>query len=144
MIDKDRLIVKAICQAQIASDAGKYQHWLYLHNGASRFAHRYGYAVKPSFIMKAIKLIETNRRGIVNYYVEKGDDQNGYMSILVYFDIRVDDRRYQVSFHTPYNKAPKELKDKIGKGRKTRWAKETCGSARACLALVEYFNLSIK
>lgn len=141
MTDINVLIAKAICQAQIASDSGKEIYYLSLKNGAANSAKKYGYINKEKFMMKAIKIINTTHRGMFNYYCVDGLDQNGYPSILTYFDFKLNGIRYQISFHTPKNKASKELVKICGSGRTTRWNKEFGGSRDACQALIDYYKL---
>ena len=140
MADINALIAKAICQAQIASDRGKRKSNLYLKNGCGRFSKKYGYAVKQDFIIKAINIIKTSRNNF-NYYVKKEADQNGYPSIVTYFDVKIEGNRYQVSFHTPLNKASNELINLVGSGRNTRWDKEIGGSITACQVMIDHYGL---
>lgn len=142
MTDVNKLIAKAICQAQIASDSGKYKDETFrIKNGAGKSASKYGYTVKEDFIVKALTMIRTSK-SMFNYFSVKDKDQNGYDSIITYFDFKIYGERYQVSFHTPLNKASKELCKTVGTGRETRWNKnKTSTSTDACQALIEYFNL---
>lgn len=137
----NRLIAKAICQAQIASDAGKHRYEISpMKNRADASATRYKYRVKEDFILSALKMIRSSR-SMFNYYCVEEADQNGYPSVIVYFDCKLPGGRYQVSFHTPLNKASNELVKLCGSGRKTRWDKEIGGSRVACQAMIDYFGL---
>ena len=140
--DINRAIAKAICQAQIASDAGKYIYEISpMKNRADASATRYKYRVKEDFILSALRMIRSSRSSMFNYYCVQEADQNGYPSVVVYFDCKMPDGRCQVSFHTPLNKASDELVKMCGSGRKTRWDKMIGGSRVACQAMIDYFGL---
>lgn len=113
-------IVRAIVMAQACSDAAK-------HRNAQIYLKSFGrcpkdYDFKAQMIVRALKLIDSNPPMGIHYWLSKERDQNRYPSILVYFDIKVEDTRYQISFHTPLRKAG-ELKKWVGKGRPTHWRK---------------------
>lgn len=140
--DINMLIAKAICQAQIASDAGKRQYTISpMKNRADASATRYKYRVKEDFILSALRMIKSSHRSLFSYYCVEEADQNGYPSVIVYFDCKLPGGRCQVSFHTPLNKASNELVKLCGSGRKTRWNKEIGGSRVACQAMIDYFGL---
>lgn len=130
----DIAAIRAICSAQIASDAGKGIRDL---PDISKTAHTQ-YAGKTPAILRAIKLVNSQRQSAIHYYVEPCRDQNGYESILVYFDIKVDNNKYQVSFHNPMSRAG-ELKKFLCKGRKTRWHKNLLNSRETCALLIEKY-----
>ena len=126
---KTRQTLRMIIYAQAASDGGKCIYDLQnelegtkMERGATACA-RAGYREKLPLIIKALQLCNNNPERIVTYCVKKTPDQNGYRSILVYFDIKLEDgRRLQVSFHNPLWKA-EELLPYVNKGRTTRWRK---------------------
>ena len=108
-------VVKFIYCAQYISDAQKgifileWEDWV-----KPRFFYS-EYDGKDGNILDAIRSINNHKhQKQVNYYVSKGDIMN---SVIVYFDIKHEGKRYQVSFHS-FNK---KLKEMVGKGRKTRW-----------------------
>jgi hypothetical protein len=142
---KHRMIAKAIVQAQIASDAGKNLQSSYgfrTHDHMYRSPEHFGYDLKVDMILRAIKLIDSSKT-YFRYYVEKCRDQNGYPSILVYFQYKHPKKSIgtiQVSFHSPLNKAG-ELKNLVGKGTVMRWNKQIGGSQKACKILAETFYL---
>lgn len=132
-------MARYICLAQVASDAGK---WIFdIGMEGSRNAEHWGYDIKVDYIAKAIRTINKNNRCGLNYWVEYDLDQNGHCSIVVYFDIKLEDRRLQISFHTPLWKGDK-LEPFVGSGRKTRWNKKTNGSREAVKFLIEKFGFS--
>lgn len=140
MVEKE--IAKAIVRAQMASDKGKGIPELYRKGSTrlSRGAKKLGYDIKVDYIVTAIKLIRGNRQSVFHYYVEDCNDQNGYPSVLVYFDCRIPDGgRVQVSFHSPKNRAD-DLESYIGSGRPTHWRKSMC-SREACKRLMAYYDL---
>ena len=120
-------ILRHIALAQICSDSGKgiRPEGSLRDLSGSLMAYRNGYDEKVNHIVSAIKLINKIPPCGILYRAEKALDQNGYESILVYFNISKNvvpfiNKRHQVSFHTPYGKA-KELFPYINKGGKTRW-----------------------
>lgn len=134
-------ILKNILLAQIASDGGKGIEEL-IETSASKkekYARKMAYNKKEEYILQAIRTIRRSKTD-VNYYVEEKGDQNGYPSIIVYFDFKINNKRKQVSFHTPYNKASTELYLLKGSGRKTRWSKNIGGSREACFEIKEYLK----
>ena len=141
MMKLEREIAKAIVRAQMASDRGKGISELYRKGSSrlSRGAKELGYSIKVDYLITAIKLIRGNRQSVFHYYVEDCEDQNGYPSVLVYFDCRLPDGRVQVSFHSPKNKAD-DLEPYIGSGRRTHWRKSVC-SREACKRLMKCYNL---
>lgn len=136
-------IIKNIILAQIASDAGKgiYNKEFFspsLIKKEVKTAWRLGYAVKDKYILNAIKIISTTPRCGINFWCVKAPDQNDYDSIITYFDIKTNEKRYQVSFHSPYNRT--HIKALQKKGRPTRWTYQVKGSREACLELFNLFK----
>ena len=119
-------IVKVICLAQIASDAGKRKYRIKLPD--SDRATAMGYRLKNTLIDEAISLINGGRPCGVTYWVEKTPDQNGFPSVLVTFDMKVNGKRYQTSFHNP-GKRGGGLDVYASKGRKTHWVRAHSKSA---------------
>jgi len=141
MKDINKTIAQAIVQAQIASDAGKGIYELSMKSHTKRSAEHFKYGIKTLYILAAVKLIRCNKTNF-NYYITSIEgDQNGYPSILVYFDFKVNGKRQQVSFHTPLNQVPEEMKQISPSGRKTRWLKSV-SSREACKLLIEEYKLS--
>ena len=132
-------IIKAICKAQIASDAGKGIYELSCKN--DKHAVNTAYLSKENYILPALGVLTKSKTTNINYWCEETGDQNGYPSIIVYFDIKINNERKQVSFHTPLNKASEGLLKYISTGRKTRWDKKIGGSRDTCRQLIEEFNL---
>ncbi len=140
-ISIDERIARCIVKAQVGSDSGKY---LYDRTGAKnrikRGAERYGYDAKTKYIIDALKLINTNKPGMFNYYIMRSGDQNGYDSLITYFNFKINNKQYQISFHTPYDQAPDYMIDLIGKGMKTHWRKSP-DSIESTRELVKYFKI---
>ena len=132
-------VIKAICKAQIASDAGKGIHTLICKN--DKHAVNTAYLSKENYILQALGVLTNSKVTNINYWCEKAGDQNGYPSIIVYFDIKINNERKQVSFHTPLNRASETLLKYVSTGRKTRWDKKIGGSQDTCRQLIEEFNL---
>ena len=132
-------VIKAICKAQIASDAGKGIYALTCKNDKN--AVNTAYLSKENYILQALGVLTKSKITNINYWCEKAGDQNGYPSIIVYFDIKINNERKQVSFHTPLNRASGNLLKYVSTGRKTRWDKKIGGSQDTCRQLIEEFNL---
>lgn len=136
-----RQICRNIVMAQGASEGGKA---ITAVVETMKKDHCLGYGQKEHYIISAIKMIDSAPINGIFYYVEKTPDQNGFSSILVTFDISVDNKRYQISFHNPYERTSKFLRHKIGSGRKTHWvgnhSKSALNSSDAAIELVKYFG----
>lgn len=119
-------IIHLVAAAQAHSDEGKINKSLYgetvkVLNFTGKTCDG-GYPGKDDAILAAIKIIDTHKYMGVNYYVK----DNG-KNVIVYFNFKIDGKRYQVSFHSFSNK----LRKLIGKGSSCRWEKkmscrETC------------------
>lgn len=137
MKDINKIIALAIVNAQACSDAGKGIEELQYRN--TSMAKCFGYELKEEFILKALKLIRSNKSSW-HYTCVNCLDQNGYMSILVYFRTRVTGERIQISFHTPMNKASMELIKMSDSGENCYWTKNK-KSRDNCQKLIEYYGL---
>lgn len=113
-------VLECIIEAQEASDEAK--------NGYSN--REDCYKRKAYQINEVIKLLRCNYVPEVNYFISKSKDQNGYSSFITYFDIKLEEKRFQVSFHCPSDKF--SFHYLVGSGRKTRWDKNIGGSRNAC------------
>lgn len=138
----EKEIARYIILAQTASDAGKGIEFRYIERNCTRGAQKFGYDAKLWYILKAISLIRTCDQSMFRYYVTGNTpDQNGYDSVLVYFDVKLKGERRQISFHTPWSEAEgSPLKLLMGSGRKTRWDGKVGGSSDTCYDLAEYFK----
>ena len=135
----EKEISKNIVLAQISSDTGK-QLETDLEVKGSRGARSLGYGLKVEYIMTAIKLIRRNRTQF-SYWAEAAPDQNGYSSVIVYFEFPLWGNILQVSFHTPENLVPREMWRLVNTGRYTEWNGVIGGSHECCETLKEVFNL---
>lgn len=129
-------IALCIIRAQKSSDTGKGINRISLSKKNSRPC-MLGYGFKETPILEAIRLIRRNKTRF-NYWVERKPDQNGILSILVYFDFKIDETRYQVSFHN--HNCSNELESYVNTGRKTHWHK-TYSSFYSCTKLQEYYQI---
>jgi hypothetical protein len=129
-------IALCIIRAQKSSDYGKGINRISLSKTASR-PSRMGYGFKEADILEAIRLIRRNKTQF-NYWVEVAPDQNGVNSILVYFDFKIDGKRFQVSFHN--HNCGNELESYVNTGRKTHWRKNN-SSYYSCIKLQEYYQI---
>ena len=129
-------IALCIIRAQKSSDYGKGINRISLSNKSSRPC-RMGYGFKEADILEAIRLIRRNKTQF-NYWVEVAPDQNDVTSILVYFDFKINEKRFQVSFHN--HNCSNELESYVNTGRKTHWHKNT-SSYYSCIKLQEYYQI---
>jgi len=130
MTNIEKAIIRAIIMAQISSDAGKGIHRIYIPGG--NFPAIKKYRAKEFYELRALKMITASHRCGINFWCEFAPDQNGIDSVLVYFDIKVDGKRFQISFHNPRIELFSEF---VNRGRKTRWTADLSGSARSCQEL---------
>ena len=137
MKDINKIIALSVVNAQACSDAGKGIYELQYRNAS--MAEHFGYDLKEEFILQALKLIRSNKSNW-HYTCVSCFDQNGYMSILVYFRTRVTGERIQISFHTPMNKASMELTRLSNSGEKCYWTKNKA-PRDGCKKLIEYYEL---
>lgn len=136
----EKEISKNIILAQVSSDTGKKLETTGLEIKGSRGARDLGYGIKINYILTAIKLIRRNRTQF-SYWVEAAPDQNGYGSVVVYFEFPLWGEMLQVSFHTPESLVPREMWRLVNTGRPTVWNGIIGGSRACCETLKEVFNL---
>ena len=142
MYDVNLEVAKAIIAAQDGSDFAKGNAALPLSKRQTRHTRNRrngGYKCKVNYIILALNLIRKNQTDF-SYYIERKEDQNGFPSIIVYFEIKIEGKRIQVSFHTPLNKAG-ELEKLVSTGRRTRWNKRQGACQGACEELMDYFGI---
>lgn len=89
----------------------------------------YGYNGKDKAIMSAIKMIDSHKYMGVNYFIKLNDNSE---AAIVYFNLKLDGKRYQVSFHS----FSRELKKLAGKGSPCRWEKKV-SSRETCQILLK-------
>ena len=135
----EKEIARNVVLAQVASDSGKNIEDSVEIKG-SRGARDLGYGLKVNYIMTAIKLIRKNKTQF-SYWVESAPDQNGYGSVIVYFEFQLWGEILQVSFHTPESLVPREMWKLVNTGRPTVWNGVIGGSRTCCEKLKEVFEL---
>ena len=135
----EKEIARNVVLAQVASDTGKKLEATVEIKG-SRGAKDLGYGLKVNYIMTAIKLIRKNKTQF-SYWVESAPDQNGYGSVIVYFEFQLWAEILQVSFHTPESLVPREMWKLVNTGRPTVWNGIIGGSRTCCEKLKEVFDL---
>ena len=135
----EKEIARNVVLAQVASDSGKKLEATVEIKG-SRGAKDLGYGLKVNYIMTAIKLIRKNKTQF-SYWVEEAPDQNGYGSVIVYFEFQLWGEILQVSFHTPESLVPREMWKLVNTGRPTVWNGIIGGSRTCCEKLKEVFEL---
>ena len=101
--------------AQRASDAGKGIYELPTAS-KTKYADRFRYTAKERYIVLALGILTSVKHSGWRFYVVRTPDQNGYASVITYFEY--EDK--QISFHTPLNKAD-NLIQYIGRGTYTEW-----------------------
>ena len=135
----EKEIARNVVLAQVASDSGKNIEDSVEIKG-SRGAKDLGYGLKVNYIMTAIKLIRKNKTQF-SYWVESAPDQNGYGSVIVYFEYILWGEILQVSFHTPESLVPREMWRLVNTGKPTSWNGVIGGSRTCCEKLKEVFEL---
>lgn len=103
-------IAISIALAQLSSDYGKYRRMsdaekeevdeLYdlLPSVDARRAWLQKYNLKDKAIVDAIKLISSTKPKDAHFFVS--EDVDGIAKYIVYFDVKIEGKRHQVSFHT--------------------------------------------
>ena len=95
--------VRRIVLAQVASDGGKGitdlldvipSNFL----SAAQRAWDSGYAVKDKLLEQACVIVACHRDGDIHFFVT--EDKEGIAHYIVYFDVKIGDKRWQVSFHS--------------------------------------------
>lgn len=134
MVNFDREIARTIVYAQVASDGGKRISDIAKINDHTYPIWKKGYDAKDGLLMKAITLINKSDASAFRYFVSKGNISG---STIVYFDFRIEGRRYQVSFHTFSSKVRRYT---VKRGRyATRWDEKS--SRESCRLLAEAYGL---
>ena len=140
MTNINREIFKCLVLAQAASDSGKGIKYLYQEipefPGISK-AYDKGYAYKDLMILKAIDLINKSRKSLVHFYVTRDPEISSY---LVYFDIKGEFGRFQISFHC-FNEKIYKYWNPSNKNSQCRWDN---GNSRDTARLLAYLVLSEK
>ena len=133
----EKRIARAIVYAQMASDSGKNINRLYTKNIQMDDETKWkGYKAKDGFIKEAITLCMKTKTNF-RFHVAEGPDQNGNPSFIIYFTIKINGKREQISFHS-FNKKLWKL---TPKGEKTHWNRKPNGSFEGCKALIKYYSL---
>lgn len=135
----EKEIARNVVLAQVASDSGKKLEASVEIKG-SRGARDLGYGIKINYILTALKLIRRNKTQF-SYCAEESPDQNGYGSVIVYFEFPLWGEILQVSFHTPESLVPREMWQLVNTGRYTEWNGVIGGSRACCEKLKEVFEL---
>lgn len=135
----EKEIARNVVLAQVASDSGKKLETGMQIKG-SRGAIDLGYGLKVRYIMTALLLIRRNKTQF-SYWAEESPDQNGYGSVIVYFEYILWGEKLQVSFHTPESLVPREMWKLVNTGRYTEWNGVIGGSRACCEKLKEVFDL---
>lgn len=124
-MDNLQKIARFIYLAQAGSDAGK---GIYELPAPDFKSWRDGYAAKDRYILLAITAICREKSRDFRFSVNRGADQNGQPSFIVYFDFKVCGKREQVSFHSFNN----ELWKYVRKSRKSTWSKDRSSRDTVC------------
>ena len=139
MLKKEKLVLKNIVLAQVASDAAKAYGHPPIQTPGWQNACKGGYDAKARHIEIALSLLTNMPRCGINFFMEAKPDQNGHPSFITYFEVKIKNKRRQISFHTPSNKG-QAIAPYVGKGRKTRWTKVPDGSYYDCIAIAKYLE----
>lgn len=147
----NRKIAKSLVLAQISSDAGKYKRneeifeayapkkvmtdsWgnrcEYFGNAETEKSTRKGYKAKDDYIRNALRLISGYpEKSIFRFYV--CEDTQQIAKYIVYFDVKIDGKRMQISFHSFDVGLRKYLNG--SKASKVRWDRRS--SAETAIAI---------
>lgn len=140
----NKKISRAIILAQVASDGGKGYRFFKGLVPNEYNAYYLGYDVKDDYILDAINLI--NRYGKssgFSYYIGESDLDTWNESAIVYFNFKINGKRYQVSFHTFGEEIISRRDEKKNDSHSTRWDKAS--SRKAAMKLVEVtFNKKLQ
>lgn len=113
---------------QIASDAGKglIRNELIelVSKKDSQLAISQGYKRKEESLKTLIGYLSRNKVDGISFHINSVSD-HGDM-VIIYFNIRHGGKRYQVSFHSPYNEDFRRMADKS----RTSWICSTVGGKR--------------
>lgn len=95
--------IRRIVLAQVASDGGKGIVDL-IDVMPSNFmpsaqkAWNAGYAVKDNLLEQAVQITACHHDADIHFFVAR--DEEGVAKFIIYFDIRINGKRWQVSFHS--------------------------------------------
>lgn len=143
--DPFKAIMRQLVLAQVASDSAKgkfaesyekFQGFATLKNSSKIW----NYKIKDEAIIKALSLIDKTPYCGVNYYVVRALDQNGCPSNIIYFTFKIDEKRYQISFHN-FRSVVRKNYAEPKKGLPCHWEGGIGGSREAAIKLIEkYFS----
>lgn len=121
-------VVYRLAIAQIASDAGKgiYRHELIelVDKADAEKAIRAKYKLKDSLLVAQIGCLTRHHIVGVDYHINS--DEHYRNGTIVYFNIRHEGKRHQVSFHSPYNEGFRKIADRS----RTSWICTTISGKR--------------
>lgn len=133
-MELDPRVCKYLVLAQISSDAGKHIATdLVFAVPIGKVYCAKGYDAKDTEIMKAIKTITHSKNSGFRFYVKEVD---GFYkrAFIVYFNFKLDGKRYQISFHSFNLKLGRYTNEKFS----TRWDKKS--SRETAEVLADYLN----
>jgi len=129
---------KNIILAQMASDGGK---WCRLQfdvpqclKAEALKAFRAGYSAKDELLERACLIVARHHDPDIRFFVT--EDKQGVAKFIIYFDIKIDGKRWQASFHS------------FGVKRWSKWTKSTVlsrgnwdhkHSRETCIELCKFF-----
>lgn len=140
----NRNAAKNIILAQVASDGGKDISTLVdelMETSVAYYkplkeevlsAWNAGYQVKDVLIENACKIVARHRDPDIRFFVTK--DRQGIAKFIVYFDVKINGKRWQVSFHSFSKRWAKWETSTIPS--RGNWDHKS--SRDACLALAQY------
>lgn len=135
----NKRIARAIILVQVASDGGKGYRYFKGSVPNEKFANLMGYNAKDDYILDAINLI--NRYGKssgFSYYIGESDIDSWNESAIVYFNFKIDNKRYQISFHTFGEEIISRRHESKNENHRTRWDKASSRKAAMKLAEVTF------
>ena len=137
-MELDLRVCKYILLAQIASDGGKHRCLWELPTmiPIGEVYYTKGYNVKDSEILKAIKTINQSPKSTGFHFYVKEVDGFRSRAFIIYFNFKLDGKRYQISFHSFNKKMQRYSNNRFS----TRWDKKS--SRESAKALANYLNMA--
>lgn len=128
-------IASLLVGTQVASDSGKHIWQLYdcLNKKFGNF-FRKGYFGKDANIRKLLNIIEKYHPDDIHYFVVKDCDK--IARFIVYFDYKVDNKRFQISFHS----FDMELKRYLRKNKNSVASWDHGNSRKNAFILAQHFG----
>jgi hypothetical protein len=131
----DKKVAQLIVKAQMCSDSGKGIDNNFYHPGWKKRANKFGYDHKRKLIIMAMDRI-AQLHGTSGFHFYIGSDKELYDCTVVYFNFKIYDERFQISFHVPEGIPSRYMK--TNSKHYTKWDHKS--SVRACYELMAWMG----